>query len=319
MTGHPPRPKAVIDANHHVWDLANDLPWLKDERVPFRYGDYSAICRNYMPGDYRADTAGWPVVGSVYVEAEWNRRLAAEETRWVAGVAQAHGLPSAMVAWCDFAAPEAATLLASHAAYPIVRGVRHKPAAAAAPAEARRGATGSMDDAAWREGYANLARHGFSYDLQTPWWHLDAAAELAGDFPGTLLIINHTGLPADRSPEALAAWRRALEAAADRPNVAIKISGIGLPGRPWSVAANAPVIRDAIAIFGTDRAMFASNFPVDSLVGDFDTIFSGFLTATADHTEEDRARLFHDNAVRLYRLQDAHQPKAATPTEEETE
>ena len=159
-----------------------------------------------------------------------------------------------------------------------------------------------MDDPAWREGYALLARHGFSYDLQTPWWHLAAAAELARDFPETQVIINHTGLPADRSPPALAAWRRALEVAAAEPNVALKISGVGRPGLPWTVEANAPVIRDAIAIFGVGRAMFASNFPVDGLVGDFDTIFSGFLAATAERTEAERDSLFHDNAVRIYRL-----------------
>lgn len=302
MSAFPARPKAVIDAHHHVWDLANDLPWLKHERVPFRYGDYSAICRDYMPADYRADTADWPVVGSVYVEAEWNRALAPQESRWVAAVAEQHGLPSAVVAWCDFAQPTVGELLAAHAAVPIVRGVRHKPAAAPRPGDAKRGAPGSMDDPAWRDGYALLARHGLSYDLQTPWWHLDAAAELARDFPATQIVINHTGLPADRSPEALAAWRAALEQVAARDNVAIKISGIGRPGLPWRIEANAPVIRDAIAIFGTDRAMFASNFPVDGLVGDFDTIFSGFLAATAERPDGDRDKLFHDNAVRIYRL-----------------
>jgi predicted TIM-barrel fold metal-dependent hydrolase len=147
-----------------------------------------------------------------------------------------------------------------------------------------------------------LERHGLSFDLQTPWWHLDAAADLAKDFPATQIIINHTGLPADRSPEALAAWRHALERAAAQPNVALKISGLGLPGRPWTVATNGPVIRDALAIFGLDRTMFASNFPVDSLVGDFDTIFSGFLAATASLPGSDRDRLFHDNARRIYRL-----------------
>jgi predicted TIM-barrel fold metal-dependent hydrolase len=159
-----------------------------------------------------------------------------------------------------------------------------------------------MDDPAWRRGYALLERHGLSFDLQTPWWHLDAAADLARDFPATQIIVNHTGLPADRSPEALAAWRRALERAAAQPNIALKISGIGLPGRPWTVEANGPVIRDAIAIFGPDRAMFASNFPVDGLVGDFDTIFSGFLAATAAMSDGERDRLFHDNARRFYRF-----------------
>jgi predicted TIM-barrel fold metal-dependent hydrolase len=295
----------VVDAHHHVWDLANDLPWLKHERIPFRYGDYSKICRDYMPADYRRDTGGWSVVGSVYVEAEWNRALAAEEPHWVGRIAAEHGLPSAVVAWCDFASGEAEALLASHASAPIVRGVRHKPAAAALAGEARRGLSGSMDDPDWRRGYALMERHGFSYDLQTPWWHLDAAADLARDFPRTQLIVNHTGLPADRSPEGLAGWRRALETVAAQPNTAIKISGIGSSGQPWSVQANGLVIRDAIAIFGAERCMFASNFPVDRLVGDFDTIYSGFLIATADRTEAERNSLFHDNAVRFYRLQEA--------------
>ena len=124
-----------------------------------------------------------------------------------------------------------------------------------------------MDDPKWRRGYALLEKHGFSFDLQTPWWHLDAAAELARDFPDTQIIIVHTGMPVDRSEEGLAAWRAALEVAAAQPNVAIKISGLGRPGLPWTLTANGPVIRDAINIFGPERAMFASNYPVDSLAG----------------------------------------------------
>ncbi|MFC7557135.1 amidohydrolase family protein [Pseudoroseomonas wenyumeiae] len=162
-----------------------------------------------------------------------------------------------------------------------------------------------MDDPVWRRGYALMEHYRLSYDLQTPWWHLDAAADLANDFPRTQLIINHTGLPADRSVEGLANWRRALETVAAQPNIAIKISGIGSPGQPWSIEANGPLIQDTITIFGADRCMFASNFPVERLVGDFDTIYSGFLVATANRTEAERDSLFHDNAVRFYRLQGA--------------
>src|SRR5262249_59146988 len=129
---------------------------------------------------------------------------------------------------------------------------------------------------------ASLARHRLSFDLQTPWWHLPEAADLAQAFPWIQIVINHTGLPADRSPEGLRGWRAALEIAAAEPNIAIKISGLGIRGQPWSLAANAPVIRDAIRIFGVERAMFASNYPVDGLVGTFDAIYSGFKAAVAD-------------------------------------
>lgn len=159
-----------------------------------------------------------------------------------------------------------------------------------------------MDDERWRRGYALLEPLGLSFDLQTPWWHLDAAAELARDFPRTQIIINHTALPADRTEEGLSGWRRALERVSAPENVALKISGLGRPGLPWTLEANEPIIRDAIAIFGVARCMFASNYPVDRLAGSFSDIFSGFLAATADLPERDRRALFHNNAMRIYRL-----------------
>jgi predicted TIM-barrel fold metal-dependent hydrolase len=63
-------------------------------------------------------------------------------------------------------------------------------------------------------------------------------------------------------------------------------------------------VLDAIGIFGVDRCLFASNFPVDSLVGSFDTIYSGFEAIVADQPPAVRARLFHDNAMRIYRIPD---------------
>ena len=84
--------------------------------------------------------------------------------------------------------------------------------------------------------------------------------------------------------------------------MALKISGLGRPGLPWTVEANGPVIRDAIAIFSADRCLFASNYPVDSLAGSFRDIFDGFQAAVADRLPEDRRKLFHDNAIRIYRL-----------------
>lgn len=295
----------VIDAHAHFWDLrANYHPWLCDpELIPFRYGDYSAIRRTYLPGDYRRDSRDFSVVGLVHIEAEHDPADPLGETRWLERLSAEAGLPSACVcqAWLDRA--DVAEVLAAQAASPLVRGIRHKPAAAADPRAAVRGAPGSMDCEVWRRGYALLAGHGLSFDLQTPYWHLDAAAELAADFPETTIIVNHTGLPADRSDEGLRAWRAALEGVARQANVFLKISGIGLPGRPWSAEANAGVVRDAIAVFGADRCLFASNFPVDSLCGSFETIFSGYRQITRDLPQAQIAALFHDNAARVYRLE----------------
>jgi predicted TIM-barrel fold metal-dependent hydrolase len=296
----------IIDAHQHFWDLErNYLPWLCDEEtVPFRYGDYAALRRSYLPKDYFRDARGHDVVRTVYVETEWDPRDPVGETRWLQEIIAETGFPHAIVAGARLDHPEVERVLAGHAAFPRVRGIRHKPRAAARPAEVQIGAPGSMGDPAWRQGYALLERYGLTFDLQTPWWHLPEAAQLARDVPNTPIILNHTGLPADRSADGLAGWREAMATLAALPNVALKISGLGQPGQPWTVEANGPVVRDAISIFGIDRCMFASNFPVDRLCADFDTIFAGFKTIVADLSRAEQLKLFHDNAARIYRLSD---------------
>lgn len=295
---------SIVDAHHHFWDpTANYIPWLCDEPpIAFRYGDYRAIRRPYLPSDFRRDWGRHRVVKSVYIETEWDPRDPLGETRWVEGVAKAHGLPNAVVAqaWLDRA--DVAEVLAEQARSPLVRAIRHKPKSASRREDAKRGAPGSIDDPKWRDGYALLAKNGLHFELQTPWWHLDAAAQLARDFPATTIVLNHTGLPSDRSDAGLAGWQQAMAGLAREPNVAVKISGIGLPGQKWTLASNGRIIRDTIAIFEPSRCMFASNFPVDGLTATYDEIVTCFQQAIAEHPPEIRRALLHDNAVRVYRL-----------------
>jgi predicted TIM-barrel fold metal-dependent hydrolase len=293
----------IVDAHHHFWDIeANYHPWLRDEPpIPFRYGDYRPIRRRYLPPDYFADTRPHHVVGTVYVEAEWDPTDPIGETRYIQRLRNETGFPSVTVAQAWLDRPDCASVLEQQSGFDFVRSVRHKPRANPSPADAR---PGGMTDAAWRAGYARLAPLGLRFDLQTPWWHLAEAADLARAFPDTPLILNHTGLPSDRSREGLAGWKRAIARLAECPNAAIKISGLGQPGQPWTAAANRGVVLAAIETFGVARAMFASNFPVDGLCASFDTIFSGFREIVADFTPAEQRALFHDNALRIYAIPD---------------
>ncbi|MDB5623473.1 MAG: thioesterase [Devosia sp.] len=293
----------ILDAHQHFWDLsANYLPWLADKPVNFRYGNYDALKRNYLPENLRTDAAGFELIGSVFVETEWDPADPMGELAWVKALRERERLPSVMVAqaWLDRAdAPE---ILATYGQTSFVRGIRHKPKAAASAQALLANAKGSMGDPDWRRGYALLAPNGLSFDLQTPWWHLPEAADLAQSYPDTQIILNHTGLPADRSPAGLAGWREAMRILAGNSNAAVKISGLGQRDLPWTVDANRGVVLDTIEIFGVDRCMFASNFPVDSLVASYQTIFSGFVEMVADFSPADRQLLFCDNAARIYRI-----------------
>ena len=293
---------AVVDAHQHFWDpSSNYYPWLNDEPpIPFRYGDYRAIRRRYLPPDYRSDAAPIRIEKSVYVEAEWNPKDPLGEMQYIEQLRRDYGLPSVAVAqaWLDH--DDAPHVVARQAAVPFVRSVRHKPRANRSPNDA---APGGMADAKWRAGFAELARNGLRFDLQTPWWHLAEAAQLAVAYPDTQIILNHTGLPADRSDEGLAGWKRAMATLAACPNIAVKISGLGQQGLAWTVAANGDIVRTVIDLFGAARCMFASNFPVDSLCATFGTIFGGFREIVRDFTPAEQRALFQDNAIRIYDME----------------
>ena len=281
---------SIVDAHQHFWDpVLNYHPWLRDEPpIPFRYGDYRALRRRYLPPDYLRDAQGFSVGKTVYVETEWDPDDPVGEMRYVETLQREFGLPTVAVAQARLQHENASEIIERQAAFPFVRGIRNKPRA------------GAMRETKWRAGFAELARHKLRFDLQAPWSQLGEAAQLAADFPGTQIILNHAGLPADRSADGIAGWKLAMKTLAACANVAVKISGLGQPGQPWTAAANRDIVLTTIDLFGARRCMFASNFPVDGLCASFRAIFEGFDSITKDFSAGERAALFRDNAVRIY-------------------
>jgi len=183
-----------------------------------------------------------------------------------------------------------------------VRGIRSKPVTAASPDKMTPGAPGTMQDDKWLRGFTLLDKYRLSWDLRVPFWHLEEAAALARAFPQTPIVLNHTGFPWDRSEEGLASWRRGMEVLAREPNVWVKVSEFGLKDQAWIYEENRRVVLDAIAIFGIERSMFASNFPVASLRIGYSELVEAMSRILADRSPEDRDRFFWKNAAAFYRL-----------------
>ncbi|VWC11969.1 amidohydrolase [Burkholderia lata] len=298
-------PDALVDAHHHLWqlDAGAHYPWLQEDYAParFMFGDYAALCRDFGVDDLRYAAQGTPIVASVHVEAERARDEALAETRWLHEVAESHGLPSAIVAWVDLLAGDADERLAEQAAWPRVRGVRFKPHTAGAPDAAVDG-PGTLCDPRWPAALERLAAHGLCWDLRVPFWHLEDAAALMADAPDVDVVLEHAGLPWDRSDAGLARWRRGMEALAASPRVVVKISELGLRNAVWNEADNARIIRDTIAIFGARHCLFASNFPVAGLRVSYPTLLRTFARAMTHLDDTARRAIWHDNALRVYRI-----------------
>jgi predicted TIM-barrel fold metal-dependent hydrolase len=301
---HSPDAVTLIDAHHHLWDLSQQKHpnLIGEKRHEFFMGDDSALRRNYLPDDYRRDASGHNVLTTVHCEAEWDRADQVGETRWITAINARYGLPGAIIAHAWFDTADAAEVIAAQAAFPLARGIRSKPVTAAAPDRMEPGAPGTMQDERWLRGFALLDKYGLSWDLRVPFWHLAEAAAVARAFPRTPIILNHTGFPWDRSDEGLAAWRRGMEVLAREPNVHVKISEFGLKDQPWEYEANRRVVLDALAVFGVERSIFASNFPVAGLRIGYDALVAAMSRMLSHLSTEERDRFFWKNAQTFYRI-----------------
>ena len=294
----------IIDCHHHVWaPTGQSHPWLApDAAIPFRYGDYSALKRDYLPDDYDRDARGIDVVGHVTMEGEWDPADPVGETRWIETVFRKRPDYLAHIARAFLDADNVDEQLSGHAAFPFVRGIRQKPTVAPTPRDLEPGAPGSMSDPNWQRGYRKLAAHGFHFELQAPWWHVTELECLREAVPETPVVINHMFMPGTRDPETLSNWRAAISRASRDPGLSIKISGMGLKGRAWQIDDHRALIDHVVNRFGAERCMVASNFPVDGLTGAFETIMGGYEDALSSLSFAERAAVFHDTAVKVYRL-----------------
>ena len=289
-----------IDAHVHLWDLDHiRYPWLTP---PFAddgpNGSVEPIAQTYLLNHYRADAGDWDVRGIVHVDAGADPVDALKETRWLQAMADREALPSAIIAFADLSDPDVDALLAAHAAHPNVRGIRHivnwhpDPRRTYTPRDV-------TQDEAWGRGFARLAVHGLSFDLQAYPGQFPGLARLIERHPETPVMINHMGMCV---PGEEREWRDGLAAFARLPHVAIKLSGIGFTHRPWRLEQARTLVLTAIDIFGTDRAMVASDFPTDKLFGSFAETLGAYASLTADFGDAERRAMFAGNANRLYRL-----------------
>ena len=304
MSHGAPEAMGIVDAHQHFQDLGRHRhPWLSDPDAPHGLeGDLGPIRRDYLPEDYGRDVAGFDVLKTVHVENGWDRADPLGETRWLQGLAQAGGGPDAIVAFADLADPGVASLLAAHAAVPAVRGIRQILNWHTAPALRVASRPDLMASPDWRRGFALLERHRLSFDLQVYWPQMDMALALARDFPATTLVLDHFGMPIDRSPEGVAAWGSALSRLAAAPNVAVKLSGFGLGHPRWNLGDTLPLLSRALDAFGPDRTMVGTNLPVDRLFAEPAAVFAAIRRVTAPLSGEARRCVLRGTAERIYRI-----------------
>jgi predicted TIM-barrel fold metal-dependent hydrolase len=293
----------VVDPHIHLWDPSRvTLGWLANPQMAFS-GDNRLLPQRHTVAEFLRATGGIDVRASVHVEANPDDVVA--EVQWLQSLADDPanlGHPHGIVAGAHLEAPDAADTLERLSAYPNLRGIRQ---ILNRHPDARYNYVGRdyLLEPGWRANLSRLRSHGWSFDLQLYPAQVPAAIAVIAENPDILFIVNHAGMLVDHTDmSARQEWSTALKTLAQQHNVALKLSGLVMFDHHWSIDSLRPRVLEALDCFGSERCMFASNFPIDGLHAGYATLWHAYASILEGASDAERSALFCDNARRYYRL-----------------
>ncbi len=244
--------------------------------------------RNWLAEDFIEVSSASNVTKAVHVQAAIGSDDPVKETEWLQEAADRTGFPQAIVAYADLRDPDVEAILERHCEYANMGGIRDF-------------SYGDyLVEPDFHRGYALLEKYNLIASIAAQWQDMEKLVVLASKFPNIPIVIDHAGVPEERTPEYFEKWKRGMRIAATAENVICKISGLGMADHNWTVDSIRPYVLHCIEAFGVERSLFATNWPVDSLFSDYDTIVSAYDEITTGFTSEERASLFSKNAEGIY-------------------
>jgi L-fuconolactonase len=288
VTAVPPAPE-TIDAHVHVWDLAlHDYAWLGPQ--------HGGLYASFSPEQAQAALTGCGVGAAVLVQAEDSTA----ETEYLLAVADRHPWVAGVVGWLPLADPGAtAVRLGELLRHPRFRGVRHLVHADPRP--------DFLDTAPVRESLRQVAAAGLPLDVPDAYpRHLPQTARLAEDLPDLVVVVDHLAKPPLGRPE-MGEWRAQLQRVAQQPTTVAKVSGLRAPGAAYTVEAVRPAWDAALELFGPERLMFGSDWPVtvpEEAHGPqgYRPTYEVLAALVGELSADEQRSIMGDTARRVYRL-----------------
>ena len=277
----------IVDAHHHFWDpAAAEYPWLTDE--------LAAIRRQFGPEDLAPELASAGVEATILVQT----RSSLDESREFLALARSSSFVRGVIGWVDLTDPGVADVIAELRAGPggeRLVGIRHQ--------------VHDEPDAAWltrsdvRRGIRAVGAAGLAYDLLVRARELPAALELGRSLMDVRFVVDHLAKP-PIAAGSLEPWSTLIGGFATLDNVACKVSGLVTEAdwATWRVQDLRPYVDLALEVFGADRLLFGSDWPVCLLAAGYGEVLDAARQVTARLSPSERAAFFAGNALATYRL-----------------
>ena len=273
----------IVDSHQHLWRIGqNGHEW----PTP----DLNVIHRDFVTADLTAAASAADVGATVLVQSQPSDR----DTDWMLDTAAGSPLIQGVVGWADLAAPGAPLRVAELAKRPKLKGLRPM--------------LQGLPDGNWilsdtvRPGLEALLEHGLRFDALVFTRHLAAIDELARRLPDLPIIIDHCAKPPLATGD-LGAWREAIARVAGHANVTCKLSGLFTEMRPGQGLEEAvPIADHVLSVFGADRLMWGSDWPVVLLRQPYGTWLDWTKAWLGDKTADVKTNILGNTARRVYAL-----------------
>lgn len=295
----------MIDTHVHFWDHRVDgmrWSWLEPGFTSHlhswttagateRLEELRSMARFTGP-EFVAETDGAGVQGMVHAHAATPDGDPSDETAWLDRIARSDGLPLAMIGKVDLASDDGPRSLA-----------RHRAASERCTSVRDMNGPRGLDLDACERSLRAAAELEFSVELRTPPENFDMFVEIARRHPDVTFVLSHASLPTTRSDETFELYRRQAARIAELPNWVCKISALcGGSDPDWTIDSIRPWAELCYELFGPDRAMLGTNWPVDRLFGSYVDVVGAYRQVFAGLSGDEQRALFHGTAQRVYRI-----------------
>ncbi|MGB3644110.1 MAG: amidohydrolase [Mesorhizobium sp.] len=290
----------AIDSHFHIW-RREDQPWLRGPMVPRIFGPYEPIRRDYPIGEFLEDQKGSGVEKAVYVQTNWAKEDFEKEVAWLQQTADETGWPHAIVGYADVGVDDVRPQIDRLMKYKLLRGVRMQLHWHEVPEYRFAPSPDQVIDPKVKKNVSRLKDYGLSFDLQLFPSQMKDGLQLVGENPETDFILTHCGMLTGSDPDTVEAWKAGLRTLSAAPNLYAKLSGLGTFVHHNDPALIETIMDNAVAILGSDRLMFGSNFPVEKLWTSHADLIAAHRAAASRHSKADQQNIFWNTAKRIYR------------------
>ncbi len=284
-----------VDAHVHFYDMGHPTlyygHWQPDADHPVLGSQTRKLGqRNYLAKDFLKEAIPHGLTKAVHVQAAIGSLDPVDETAWLQAASDSSNCPDAIVGYVDLRGPDVQKQIERHMRFDNFRGIRDF-------------SYGNyLENSDFHNGFSLLAQYELVFSIAAQWQDMRKVASLAKDNPYTTIVLDHAGLPQERSNDYFINWKSGMSIAAKTENITCKISGLGMADNSWTVDSIRPYVETCIELFGYERCLFASNWPIDSLWSSYGDLVKAYREITDLYSESEVIHMFSSNSQTLYQI-----------------